>query len=52
MGPCTHRELSSVLCDELEDGVGVRVERGQEGGDVCIDIAESLHCTAETNAEL
>ena len=24
----------------------------QEGGDICIHIADSLHCTAETNTTL
>ena len=42
-----HRELSSVLCDDLEgwDGVGV-------GGDICIHIAGSLCCTADSNTTL
>ena len=45
------RELSLVLCDDLDWG-----ERGgrvvQEGGDIGIHIADSLHCTAETNTTL
>ena len=32
--------------------MGVGQERGQEGGDLCIDIADSLCCTAETNMTL
>ena len=42
------RKLSSVLCDDLEgwDGGG---REAQEGGDICIHIADSLCCTAETN---
>ena len=27
-------------------------EGGPEGGDICIHIADSLHCTAETNTAL
>ena len=46
-----HRELSSVLCDDLEgwDGGGRDAE---EGGDICIHIADALCCTAETNTTL
>ena len=43
-----HRELSSVLCDDLEGWCEGRREI-QEGGDVHIHIADSLHCTMETN---
>ena len=41
-----------VLCDNVEgwDG-GVRRE-AQEGGDRCVHIDDSLHCTAETNVTL
>ena len=38
-----------MLCDDL-DGWGGRV--AQEGGDICIHIADSLRCTAETNTTL
>ena len=40
-----------MLCDDLNewDGVGREV---REGGDMCIHIADSLHCTAETNTTL
>ena len=49
--PIYHRELSSVLCDDLEGWDGGEV---QEGGDICICIADSLivqqkltqHCKA------
>ena len=43
-----HRELSSVLCDDLEgwDGGG---RDASEGGDVGTHTADSLCCTAETN---
>ena len=44
-----------MLCDDLEgwDG-GVRREGDHEGGDIYIymHIANSLHCTAETNTTL
>ena len=44
-----YRQLSSVLCDDLEGGTGVGGgKEAQEGGDICIHIADSLHCTAET----
>ena len=36
---------SSVLCDDL-DGGG---REDQKGGDICIDIADSLNFTAETS---
>ena len=42
-----------MLSDDLEKwddgGVGREV---QEGGDICIYIADSFHCTAETNTTL
>ena len=46
-----------MLCDDLagrgevnwKQGIGREV---QEGGDVCIHIADTLCCTAETNATL
>ena len=46
-----HRELSSLLCDDLE-GRDVAGREAQEGGDICIHPADSLHCTAETNTTL
>ena len=46
-----HRELSSVLCDDLDGWSGWGWEV-QEGGDICIHIADSLPCTAETNTTL
>ena len=38
-----------MLCDDLDgwDGVGAGREV-QEGGDIGVHIADSLHCTAET----
>ena len=47
-----HRELSSVLCDDLDGQDGGDWGEVQEGGDICIHIADSLHCTAETNTTL
>ena len=43
-----HRELSLALCDDLEGRDG----GWWQGGDVCGQIANSLHCTAETNSTL
>ena len=42
-----------MLCDDLEgwDGAGGGKET-QEGVDICIHTADSLHCTAETNTTL
>ena len=40
------RELSPVLCDDLEGWDGVCVcEGGSEGGDIYIHIADSCCCT-------
>ena len=41
-----HRELCSVLCGDLN---GKEI---QKRGDVCIQIADSLCCTAENNTTL
>ena len=47
-----HRELSSVLCGDLE-GWDLRAGREvQEGGDICIHIADAQCCMAESNATL
>ena len=40
-----------MLCDEL-DGMGVGGREVQEGGDIGIRIADSLHCTVESNTTL
>ena len=47
---CIAQGAHSVFCDDLEgwDGGGGGRET-QEGGDICIQIADSRHCTAETN---
>ena len=48
-----HRELSSVLCDNLEgwmgDGLGGRFKRE---GNICILTAESRCCMAKTSTTL
>ena len=51
MGTCyIVQELSSVLCDDLEGwGEGRKVNKG---GDICLLIADSRYCTAETNTTL
>ena len=40
-----------MLCDDL-DVAGERGREVQEGGDIGIHSADSLHCTAETNTTL
>ena len=45
-----HRVLSSVLCDDLDGWDGGR--EVQEGGKIRTHIADSLHCTVETNTAL
>ena len=45
-----HRELNPVFCDNLEGWDGVGGGRDvQEGGDICILMADSYCCMAETN---
>ena len=42
-----------MLCDDLDGWDKGRGGREvQEGGDICIHVADSLHCTAETNTPL
>ena len=42
-----------MICDDLDGWDGGRAGReAQEGGDICIHIADSLRCTAETNTTL
>ena len=38
-----------MLCDDLD---GRDVGEAQEGRDICIHVADSLHCTTETNTIL
>ena len=46
-----HKELSSVLCEDLGGEMqGSRRESKREG--ICIHVADSVHCTAETNTTL
>ena len=48
-----HKELSSVLCGDLEEwDMGCAWREVQEGGDIGIHRADLLHCTAETSATL
>ena len=47
-----HRELSSGLCDDRGMGWGAGGRESQEGGDICIHVVCSLHCTAEINTVL
>ena len=48
-----HTELSLVLCDDLEGWGGDGSEREvQEEANICMPIANSLQCTAETNTTL
>ena len=52
---CKAQEALLVLCDDLEGWDDAEGERGREvhkGGDVCMHITNSLHCTAETNTTL
>jgi len=41
-----HRELYSVLCGDLN---GKEIQRR---GDICVHVADSLHCSVEINATL
>ena len=43
------RRINSVLRDALDGCAGGWWGKVQEGGGVCIHIADSLPCTAETN---
>ena len=50
--PQASRELSSVLCGDLEGWDEGGGREAQEGGDMCIHISDSHCCTAETNITL
>ena len=41
-----------MLCDNLEGWGGVRSERQVQEGDICILMADSRQCMAETNTTL
>ena len=41
-----------MLYDDLEGWHGEGEREAKEGGDICIHIADSLCCTAETNTTL
>ena len=45
-------QLSPGLCDDLGGWDGGSGREVQEGGDIGIHTADSLHCTAETNITL
>ena len=47
-----HREPSSVLCDALEWWDGGGGKEAQEGGHICMHMADSYCCTAEINTTL
>ena len=47
-----HREPSSVLCDALEWWDGGGGKEAQEGGHICMHMADSHCCTAEINTTL
>ena len=52
-GCCVNRELSSVLCGDLERQVGVGVrEEVREGGDPCMLMADSHFCMTGTSTTL
>ena len=38
-----------MLCDDKRGGMGLGVRESPEGGNICIHIADSLHCLRETN---
>ena len=46
-----HRELNPVLCDNLEGRDGGR-EKVQDGGDLCVLVANLCCCMAEANTIL
>ena len=41
-----------MLCGDLDGWDGAEGREVQEGGDIYIDVADSLCCIAETNATL
>ena len=52
--PCVKRQLVGTSCHSQEAQFGaLRWGPGgqgvQEGGDICMPLADSLHCTAGTN---
>ena len=49
---CIHKELSSALCDDQRDGMGVWwawVGGSRGRGYMCVHIADLICCTIETN---
>ena len=51
-GNLLYRTGSSVLCDDIDGWDGGGGREVQEEGDIGIHIADSLHCTEETNTTL
>ena len=47
-----HREIGSVLCDDLEGQDREEGREAQEGGDMCMHMADSFCYATETNAVL
>ena len=47
-----HSGLSLVLCDDQRGAMGLGWKGSVRAGDICIHIADSLCCTAETNTLL
>ena len=46
-----NRELNLLLCDNLE-GLNAESAKEVKGGDICILMADSRYCTAETSTTL
>ena len=50
MGSCyVTQEAQLGVCDDLEGWDGGNRKRAQEGGNMCIHVADSCCCTAKTN---
>ena len=50
---CITQEAQLVLCDNLEGWFGMGSGREiQEGGDICMIMADAHHCVVETNTTL
>ena len=48
----TEDQFSSLSCGDLDGPNGVGGREKQEGGDILTHIADSLHCTVESNTAL
>ena len=50
---CITQEAQLVLCDNLEGWFGMGSGREiQEGGDICMIMADAHYCVVETNTTL